>query len=84
VKIPATLDKEILTGTRGAKVPSGFLRTGLSSHVILTACGANEVTSEDDTGRGFFTRALLKAFSKVDVNKVTYNDLVRNIPKLPG
>ncbi|PVF99196.1 hypothetical protein CPB86DRAFT_783999 [Serendipita vermifera] len=84
VKIPPALDKELLSNTRGAKVPSGFLRTGLSSHIILTACGANEVTTEDDTGRGFFTRALLKALSKVDVNKVTYNDLVRNIPRLPG
>ncbi|PVG04720.1 hypothetical protein CPB86DRAFT_746755 [Serendipita vermifera] len=78
VGIPATLDRDIWGGKRGATVAAGFEKTGLSSHVALSACGAKEV-AEEDSGRGLFTRTLLKTFGEIGDSQITYSELIRKI-----
>ena len=82
VRIPSDLDKNIWGGTRGTSIASGFLKSGLRSHVLLSACGAEENASEDE-GRGYFTKRLLDTLEIVGADKVTYADLIQRIPSLP-
>jgi hypothetical protein len=67
---------------REAYIPPGFLQRDLRSHVFLAACGAEELASETG-GRGVFTKALLDALIRVNVDTVTYIDLMRRISGLP-
>jgi len=75
------LDRPIwldLASSRSANVAPGFLHTGLSSHVLLAACGASELASEVD-GRGLFTTALLEVLTTMGAGRITYADLLRKI-----
>jgi hypothetical protein len=83
VKIPPDLDKDIWGGRRGTSVAPGFLKSGLRSHVLLSACGAEESAKEED-GRGYFTKKLLDTLEAVGADKVTYADLIQRIPCLPA
>ncbi|KAI0312157.1 hypothetical protein OF83DRAFT_1087200 [Amylostereum chailletii] len=83
--LPEDIDEGILKDSqtgRGASVPSGFAHAGLRSHVLLAACGAEEVALEQK-GRGIFTRALLRALSVVGADRMTYTDLMSRITDLP-
>jgi hypothetical protein len=82
VKIPPNLDEDIWGGTRGNAITPGFLKCGLRSHVLLSACGAEEEAKEN-LGRGYFTKNLLDTLQVVGADKVTYVDLVQRIPCLP-
>jgi Caspase domain len=85
-KIPVGLDQSIWINEneeRATAIASGFSHTGLYSHVLLTACGADEPAREQK-GRGLFTSALLEVLSQVDPSKVTYTDLMKRIPHIPG
>jgi len=85
-QIPPDLDQEIwgvLVASRSANIAPGFLHSGLRSHVLLAACGANELAMEVD-GRGFFTQALLEVLTTVGAERITYAGLLRRIRKLHG
>jgi hypothetical protein len=81
VKIPPELDKDIRAGNRGMAIPAGFLRCGLRSHVLLSACRSEEVAREA-RGRGYFTKNLLDTLERVGADKVTYADLIQRLPCL--
>jgi hypothetical protein len=78
-------DKTILDGgaSMGTHIPVGFLKSGLSSHMLLAACSAREVAVEEN-GRGRFTTALLATLSNVGADNVTYTDLIQRLPILPA
>ncbi|PVG04722.1 hypothetical protein CPB86DRAFT_13246 [Serendipita vermifera] len=79
VKIPPTLDREIWGScTRGSKIPSKYEKTGLSSHVVLTACGAGEL-AEENSGGGVFTQALLEKLRELRSSELTYYGLIQHI-----
>jgi hypothetical protein len=82
--LPSDLDEDVLgadTGTRGAAPQKAA--TGLASHVLLAACQSDEVAGEE-RGRGLFSQALLETLKAVGAEKVTYLDLRRRLPDLPG
>ena len=82
--VPAKLDENIWSnpGQRGSTIPSGFLQTGLRSHVLLAACGAEE-TAKEQKGRGAFTKALLDALNAVSVDTISYADLLQRMHAIP-
>jgi hypothetical protein len=82
IKIPPDLDRNIWGGHRSTSIAPGFLRSGLRSHVLLAACGAEE-NAKEELGRGYFTKRLLATLEAVGADKVTYADLVQQIPSLP-
>ncbi len=81
--VPKDLDKEICQSsrTRATKVSTGFLYTGLRSHVLLAACAPQEKAREDN-GRGAFTQALLKTLRSLGTERLSYSDLVARLPRL--
>jgi hypothetical protein len=85
--VPRDLDRDIWQGLhndRATKIASGFLQSGLRSHVLLAACGADETAKEDRTlMRGDFTKAFLETIRTVGAEKITYTDLMQRIPQLP-
>ncbi|PSR72647.1 hypothetical protein PHLCEN_2v11482 [Hermanssonia centrifuga] len=87
--IPADLDRDILSSSssthRMSDVLPGFLNQCLNSHVLLAACGMDELAWEEQ-GRGCFTRALLETLSSrgFDPRSLTYADLITRLPKLAG
>jgi len=83
VDIPPSLDKDIWGSTRGTAIEPKFLKSGLSSHVLLAACGAQETAKENLSGTGgVFTTALLDTLVSVGADKVTYTDLIQRLPSL--
>ncbi|KIM25361.1 hypothetical protein M408DRAFT_315703, partial [Serendipita vermifera MAFF 305830] len=83
VDIPADLDKDIWGGTRGTAIEPKFLKSGLSSHVLLAACGAQETAKENLSGTGgVFTTALLNTLVSVGADKLTYTELIQRLPAL--
>ncbi|CCA76085.1 hypothetical protein PIIN_10085 [Serendipita indica DSM 11827] len=67
----------------GHNLAKGFLHSSLSSHVLLTTCGTEEMAKEYDNG-GAFTSALLKLLSSVCHSNVIYTKLIHHLPSLPG
>ena len=65
----------------GSMVHSGFAHRGLRSHVLLAACGAEELAYER-TSRGMFTGALLKTLVEIGLDKLTYTGLIQQISHL--
>ena len=83
--IPVDIDQEIWHGSdnyRGMTTAPGFLQSGLTSHVLLAACGAKECAMEE-MGRGAFTKALLEVLTTIGADKITYSDLLGRIHALP-
>lgn len=83
--IPASLDKDLwsdIHNERAAAVAPGYEHSGLTSHVLLTACREGQKAGEDRDG-GMFTRALLSALRAVAMDRTTYQDLMRYIPEIP-
>lgn len=71
--------------TRGLTVAPGFLNGGFKSHVLISACGAEE-RAKEHSGHGVFTEALLKALWSVQgrsIERLTYKDLVKLVGVLP-
>ncbi|KAH7921902.1 hypothetical protein BV22DRAFT_1038069 [Leucogyrophana mollusca] len=66
--------------SRAIAPSAGFAQSGLLSHVLLAACGADEFAREEDK-RGIFTSALIEVL-KVGVNKLTYAELLQQLPPL--
>ncbi|KIM25362.1 hypothetical protein M408DRAFT_26347 [Serendipita vermifera MAFF 305830] len=83
IEIPPNLDSDIWGGQRGTTIEPKFLKSGLSSHVLLAACGSQETAKENlnRTG-GVFTTALLDTLVSVGVDKLTYTELIQRLPTL--
>jgi hypothetical protein len=84
--LPLDLDQDIsvdIVGGRNMKVPTGFLQRHLRSHVLLAACGAEELAWETH-GRGAFTVAFLETLIAAGApDNVTYTGLMQRLPSLP-
>ncbi|CAE6448681.1 unnamed protein product [Rhizoctonia solani] len=90
--IPWSIDSDIVNPELGivpppkkdeiryTNLPLGVNQT---SHVHLAACGSQEAAWEED-GRGVFTLALLKTIRANGVDKVTYQNLIRELAMLAG
>jgi hypothetical protein len=81
IKIPPDLDNKVWRWNRGSYSAQGFLKSGLRSHVLISACGAEE-TAKEEKGRGYFTKRLLAALEEVGADKITYTGLIQQIPCL--
>jgi hypothetical protein len=81
-EIPANLDQDIIN-SRVTGAAGGFAHSLKSHCVFLAACGLTE-SAQECGGRGFFTRALLEVLVTCGTDNLTYKDLVRRIPILPG
>ncbi|SJL15629.1 uncharacterized protein ARMOST_19132 [Armillaria ostoyae] len=66
---------------RASVVAKGFEKTGLLSHVLLSACKHGQEAGERD-GRGIFTSALLSLLWEKGVDKLTYKDMITSLPDL--
>ncbi|KAK0486537.1 hypothetical protein IW261DRAFT_1664882 [Armillaria novae-zelandiae] len=73
---------DIEPDARSSAVAKGFETTGLLSHVLLAACKHGQEAGERG-GRGIFTSALLNLLQEHDFDKVTYKDIIANLPDLP-
>ncbi|CCM00513.1 uncharacterized protein FIBRA_02547 [Fibroporia radiculosa] len=87
--IPVDLDEEIWatfqpssSHDRATAIAAGFTHSGLASHVLLAACGAEEFSYEEE-GRGLFTKALVDALVSYGADKLTYADVVQRMASLP-
>ncbi|KAK0440553.1 caspase domain-containing protein [Armillaria borealis] len=70
-----------IADARASVVAMGFEKSGLLSHVLLSACQA-EQTAKEKHGRGIFTSALLGLLQEKGVGKLTYKDVIINLPDL--
>lgn len=83
-ELPDDLDEDVLGEQTGARAAAPQkVAAGLSSHVLLAACRSDEVAGEE-RGRGLFSQALLETLRAVGAEKLTYVDLRRRLPDLPG
>ncbi|KAK0214569.1 hypothetical protein IW262DRAFT_1515117 [Armillaria fumosa] len=64
-------------------VAKGFKKAGLLSHVLLLACKQGQEAAERG-GHGAFTSGLLSLLRQKDVDKLTYKDVILNLPVLPS
>ncbi|PBK66463.1 hypothetical protein ARMSODRAFT_1021270 [Armillaria solidipes] len=80
-----TVAQDLLHGiepdARASVVAKGFEKTGLLSHVLLSACKHGQEAGERD-GRGVFTSALLSLLREKGVDKLTYKDVITSLPDL--
>ncbi len=74
---------DIEPDARASLVAKGFETTGLLSHVLLSACKHGQEAGERD-GHGIFTSALLSLLRESQVDKLTYRDMITNLPDLPA
>ncbi|PBK59425.1 hypothetical protein ARMSODRAFT_945614 [Armillaria solidipes] len=74
---------DIEPDARASVVAKGFEKTGLLSHMLLSACKHGQEAGERD-GRGVFTSALLSLLRERGVDKLTYKDVITNLPDLHG
>ncbi|KAK0440552.1 caspase domain-containing protein [Armillaria borealis] len=72
---------DIEPDARASVVAKGFETKGMFSHVLLSACQA-EQTAKEKHGRGVFTSALLSLLREMGVDKLTYKDVITNLPDL--
>ncbi|KAK0234519.1 caspase domain-containing protein [Armillaria nabsnona] len=70
-----------IADARASVVAKGFEKSGLLSHVLLSACRA-EQTAMEENRRGVFTSALLGLLREMGVDKLTYRDVITNLPDL--
>ena len=87
--VPSDLDRDFWidfessqSSGRGTEVNAGFAQHGLRSHVLLAACGSEELALEYKS-RGLFTQRLLEALTTFEIDKLTYTGLIQRMPRLP-
>ncbi|KAH7337327.1 caspase domain-containing protein [Rhizoctonia solani] len=88
-KLPSAQDKDIiqdaLSGSRDIVDPAtlGLSVEGMDSHIILAACGHDEVAFENGVeGHGYFSSALLKLLRSIKVDSLTYKGCMQRLPSL--
>lgn len=69
------------SGARGVSHSGKFLHAGLSSHVLLAACGEDEEARESE-GKGLFTHELIARLRQKGVDVFTYSDLIIDVGRL--
>lgn len=83
--INSAIDKAYLqTNTGGKIIPVEHSRRFRASHVLLAACGREQLAWEDPmTKRGLFTDHLLKILAGDNLETLTYRSLMDklNMPK---
>ncbi|PBK59440.1 hypothetical protein ARMSODRAFT_899250 [Armillaria solidipes] len=72
---------DIEPDARASVVAKGFEKSGLLSHVLLSACKHGQEAGERG-GRGVFTSALLSLLREKGVDKLTYKDVITSLPDL--
>ncbi|KAJ2915864.1 hypothetical protein MD484_g4548, partial [Candolleomyces efflorescens] len=86
--VPDDLDAdEAESSARGMGFAEGFAVEGITSHVLLAACSANERALEDRNSaepHGRFTAALLRLFKEVPPDQMTYVDVLTRISRIDG
>ncbi|KAK7471966.1 hypothetical protein VKT23_000074 [Stygiomarasmius scandens] len=70
---------ETESGGRGPTVAKGYEKN--DSHVLLAACKSTEAAAEFK-GFGRFTKALLDFLKNNDLAKLTYADVIENLPEI--
>ncbi|KAF7348381.1 hypothetical protein MSAN_01792100 [Mycena sanguinolenta] len=77
ITVPADYDRGIWKKFfgRGAVVDYQYRHAGLSSHVLLAACGSKEQAADDFS----FTQALLEYLKTASLNALSYTALIRSI-----
>lgn len=75
------IDRQILIReTRSAGTAHGFSGRFHASHVLLAACGRDQVAWEDaKSGHGMFTNGLLKILNSYGVDELTYTALMHKL-----
>ncbi|KAK0452944.1 uncharacterized protein EV420DRAFT_1481938 [Desarmillaria tabescens] len=81
--IPLDLFYGIEPDAQASVAGEGFRKTGLSSHMLLSACKADQMARET-AGSGIFTSALLNLLEKSGVDRLTYKDIIAKLPDLPS
>ncbi|KAG8734608.1 hypothetical protein FRC10_011615 [Ceratobasidium sp. 414] len=82
--LPVDIDLDILpkrSEKRHAVVAQGFVYQELRNHVLLAACGSEELAYETD-GMGDFTSALLKTLKQYGADRTTYKGCIQRFPIL--
>jgi hypothetical protein len=82
--LTADIDADILPkygDTRNLAVAKGFAHQELRSHVLLAACGSEELAYETE-GVGDFTAALLKTLKQYGADRTTYKGCMYRLPTL--
>ncbi|KAF5384355.1 hypothetical protein D9615_003158 [Tricholomella constricta] len=80
--IPSNCDEKIPSkdSARGISVAVGFSGKHHASHVLLAACGREQVAYEDPrTNSGIFTTSLLRTLSALKVDDLTYTALMHRM-----
>jgi len=94
LQLPPNLDAEYayklqpISPTRALNIVPGFLHGGFKSHVLISACGAEE-RAREFSGHGVFTEALLSALKRwrshgIPLESLTYKNLLELVGNLPG
>jgi hypothetical protein len=87
INLPAnyTIPLHVLksAGERAIVTANGFEKSGLRSHVLLSGCRQAQLSREIN-GRGFFTSALLHVLQSDGVDKLTYEEVLKRLPDIPG
>ena len=64
---------------RGTSLAVGFQGKYRQSHVLLAACGRDESAFEYQRIGGFFTWALMKSLTELDIRNLTYTSLMHGL-----
>jgi len=67
-----------LKGTRGIPQDDGFIRSHMTSHILLAACAEDEQAYERD-GQGLFTGELIRLLREYGTTSYTYEGLIQDI-----
>lgn len=82
-----SVDKELWShGTRSRNIPNSFSGKFHASHVLLAACGRDQVAYErPKVKQGVFTYSLMKVLnaSNNDINTLTYTSLMHKMEMPP-
>jgi Caspase domain len=85
--IPSSLDRHIWgdsEDSRSGRVASGFLYSGLKSHVLLAACGVEQSAFDDPILQGgVFTSAILSVLEATGTESITYAEALQRMDPLP-
>jgi hypothetical protein len=82
-RLPQYLDSEILQDDRrGSILAKGFSHREMRSHVLLAACGSDQLAYETN-GHGDYTNALLTVLRTSGTEKLTYKGCAQRIPSIP-
>ncbi|KAF8809408.1 hypothetical protein BYT27DRAFT_7187712 [Phlegmacium glaucopus] len=83
-QIKNSTDQELWShGTRSGNISDGFYGKFNASHVLLAACGRDQLAHEHPKIKhGFFTSSLMKVLGGNDINTLTYTSLMHKM-KMP-